>query len=311
MKVLLIGNTRIGDFILSSGIISHLVDTYPDLRLTIACGHLCVPLTQHIPRVDRVIAIHKKPLNRHWLELWREVRGTHWDLVVDLRNSIVSRLISKTKLYRLRSTNGNQHKVEEAAKVMKLAHVPAPKLWFGKEHRDFANEIIPDGTQVIGIGPGASHLFKRWPPEKFAELCKKLTAVNGKYPGAKIAVLGSSIERKPASPIFETLPTEQVIDLVTKTDLLKAAAIIEKCALYVGNDNGQMHMAAALGVKTVGLFGPTPTHLYRPWGRDCSFVCTDKPQTELKQLEKQIGRDASCLMETLSVEKVLAAINHI
>jgi lipopolysaccharide export system permease protein len=97
----------------------------------------------------------------------------------------------------------------------------------------------------------------------------------------------------------------------TRTNLLKAAAVIEKCTLYIGNDSGQMHMAAALGVKTIGLFGPTPIQLYRPWGINCSFVCTDKPQAELKKQEKIIGPDALSLMETLSVEKVITAIDQI
>ena len=311
MKALLIGNTRIGDFILSSGLISHLQVTYPDLRLTIACGYSCVPLTKYIPCVDRVIPIYKKPLNKHWLDLWHDVRDTHWDLIVDLRNSLVSRVVRKQKVYRLPRPTGELHKVEEAARVMELDHVPNPKIWIADEHREFARKLIPDGTKVIGIGPGASHLFKRWPADKFADLCEILVAETGSYPGAKIAVLGSPDERITAQPLFDRLPPDKVIDLVTKTDLLKAAAIIERCALYVGNDNGQMHLAAALGVKTIGLFGPTPVQLYRPWGPNCSVACTDKPQTELKEIEKRIGRDTACLMEDLRVETVISAINQL
>ena len=54
MRILFIGNTRIGDFILSSGLIAHLLEAYPNARLTIACGYTCEPLTRHIPRVERV-----------------------------------------------------------------------------------------------------------------------------------------------------------------------------------------------------------------------------------------------------------------
>ena len=311
MKVLLIGNTRIGDFIMSSGLIAHLIDTYADLRLTIACGYLCEPLTRHIPCVERVIPIHKKPLNKHWLDLWHEVRDTHWDIIIDLRNSFVSRLTRKKKVFRLTRLTGQLHKVEEAARVMQLDHVPNPKIWIADEHREFARKLIPDETKVIGIGPGASHLFKRWPAEKFADLCERLVSETGNYRGAKIAILGSPDERVTAQPIFDRLIPDSVIDLITKTDLLKAAAVLERCALYVGNDNGQMHLAAAMGAKTVGLFGPTPIQLYRPWGRNCSVACTDRPQTELKEIEKRIGRDAACLMEDLRVETIITAINEI
>ena len=307
MKVLFIGNTRIGDFILSSGLISHLVETYPDLQLTIACGYLCVPLTRHIPKVERIISMHKKPLNKHWLDLWHEVRDMQWDIIIDLRNSFVSRLARKKKVYRLTRPTGKLHKVEEAARVMGLSPLSHPKIWIGEEHRAFSREVIPDGMKVIGIGPGASHLFKRWPAENFADLCEKLIAPSGPYPNAKIAVLGSKDERKTAQPIFDKISKDQLIDFVSDTDLLKAAGILERCTLYIGNDNGQMHLAAAMGTRTIGLFGPTPTALYRPWGKHCSFICSARSQAELAQIEKQIGRDAECLMTELSVEAVLAA----
>jgi lipopolysaccharide export system permease protein len=133
---------------------------------------MCEPLTRHIPRVEQVISMRKRPLNQHWLDLWHEVRGTHWDLIVDLRNCFVSRLARKKKVYRLIRPTGKLHKVEEAARVMGLNPAPNPKIWIGDEHRAFARDVIPDGTKVIGIGPGASHLFKRWPAENFAELCE-------------------------------------------------------------------------------------------------------------------------------------------
>ena len=119
--------------------------------------------------------------------------------------------------------------------------------------------------------------------------------------------MGSPEERLTAQPIFDRLKTDRIIDLVSDTNLLKAAAILERCALYIGNDNGQMHMSAAMGTKTIGLFGPTPPALYRPWGSSGHFVCSSRPQAELAQIEKRIGRDAECLMTELSVEAVLAA----
>jgi len=307
MKVLLIGNTRIGDFILSSGLIAYLLDTYPDLRLTIACGYSCEPLTRHVPRVERVIPMHKKPLNKHWLDLWHEVRDTHWDLIIDLRNSFVSRFARKKKVYRLIRPTGKLHKVEEAALVMGLDPVPDPKIWIGDEHRAYARALIPDNETVIGIGPGASHLFKRWPAENFAELCERLIATDGPYPGAKIALIGSPNERSQAQVIFDRLSGNSVIDLMRDTDLLQAAAAIERLTLYLGNDHGLMHMSAAMKTRTIGLFGPTPPALYRPWGEKCSFVCSDRPQAELAAIEKRGGRDKECLMNELSVESVLVA----
>jgi lipopolysaccharide export system permease protein len=111
-----------------------------------------------------------------------------------------------------------------------------------------------------------------------------------------------------AQPIFDRIAQDRLIDLVSDTDLLKAAAILERCTLYIGNDNGQMHIAAAMGTRTIGLFGPTPPTLYRPWGKSGNFVCSARPQPELAQIGKRIGRDVECLMAELSVDAVLTAV---
>ena len=67
------------------------------------------------------------------------------------------------------------------------------------------------------------------------------------------------------------------IDLMSNTPLLTAAACLQRCALYIGNDGGQMHLSAAAGVPTLGLFGPTPAHHYRPWGKLSDYVQAPEP----------------------------------
>jgi ADP-heptose:LPS heptosyltransferase len=191
---------------------------------------------------------------------------------------------------------------------MGISPAPNPKIWIGDEHHAFSRKIIPDGMKVIGIGPGASHLFKRWPAENFAELCEKLIAPDGPYPDAKIAIIGSPNELGPAKVIFDRLPVNRVIDLMSGTDLIHAAAAIERMTLYIGNDHGLMHMSAAIGTRTIGLFGPTPPTHYRPWGEKSSYVSSDRSQGELAAIEKRIGRDSECLMEELKVNAVVEAL---
>jgi ADP-heptose:LPS heptosyltransferase len=91
-------------------------------------------------------------------------------------------------------------------------------------------------------------------------------------PGARVAVLAGPgpQERALAAPVLAALP--DAIDLCGTLTLPEAAACLARCALFVGNDSGLMHLAAASGTPTLGLFGPTPAEEYAPAGRCCAVA---------------------------------------
>ena len=90
-------------------------------------------------------------------------------------------------------------------------------------------------------------------------------------------MIGSPAERAHAEPVLAAIDPARRIDLMSNTPLLTAAACLQRCALYIGNDGGQMHLSAAAGVPTLGLFGPTPAHHYRPWGKLSDYVQAPEP----------------------------------
>ena len=83
--------------------------------------------------------------------------------------------------------------------------------------------------------------------------------------------MAAAHERPQAAPLLAAMPAGPRIDLVGRTDLLTAAAVLRRCTLFIGNDTGLMHIAAASGTPTLGLFGPSPVEQYAPWGR-CTAV---------------------------------------
>src|SRR5213079_2298023 len=109
------------------------------------------------------------------------------------------------------------------------------------------------------------------------ELARRLTAADGLFPGARIAVMAAGHERAQAVPLLQAMPAARLIDLVGKLDLLTAGAVLRRAALFIGNDTGLMHIAAAAGAPTLGLFGPSPIEQYAPWGRCTEFVRTEVP----------------------------------
>ncbi len=309
MNVLFITSSRLGDAVLSTGLLDHIIQENPDAKITVVCGVLPARIFQGIPAVEDVIVLKKQKWNRHWFGLWKRVRKKRWDMVADLRNSLVSRLIPAQKRYIYTGAiDRSLHKVEQNAAVMKLSEPPAPKLWITAEQEKQAAQFIPDGGPVLGIGPTANWQAKTWPVESFIELIAILTAADGILPGARIAVFAAPGEEKAAYEVLHSVSAERQIDIIAKADPGTVAAALARCALYIGNDSGLMHCAAAAGTPTVGLFGPSWPHLYRPWGGRTAYAETLETFSELIDYEGYTPSTAPCLMNSLTVEAVVERV---
>ena len=160
---------------------------------------------------------------------------------------------------------------------------------------------------MLALGPAAKWRGKTWPAENFSALAKRLTAPEGLLANGRVTVFAAPGEEETAYRVLNDIPEDQRIDVITKTTPLQAAACIRRCALYVGNDSGLTHTAAAVGTPTLGLFGPGFPHLYRPWGPIADFVRTPESHEELTGYPGYNSRTAPCLMTTLTVDMAAAA----
>ncbi|MFZ2004976.1 MAG: glycosyltransferase family 9 protein, partial [Stellaceae bacterium] len=124
-------------------------------------------------------------------------------------------------------------------------------------------------------------------------------------PGARVAVFAAAHERTQAEPLLAAIPPRRVIDLIG-IDLLVAAAALRRSAMFIGNDTGLMHIAAASGTPTLGLFGPSPVDQYAPWGEGTATVRTEAAW-QAQFAEDFDHRTTDTLMDTLSVEAAEAA----
>ncbi|MFP4314011.1 MAG: glycosyltransferase family 9 protein [Alphaproteobacteria bacterium] len=305
MNILFITSSRIGDAVLSSGLLNYMEQKYPHARITIACGPLAVSLFEGAPNVEKIIPVQKRSWNRHWINLWKQVALTQWDMVVDLRNSAVSRLIWAKQRHVFGShIPKGLHKVQQNAAVMDLDDVPPPKLWFTSLQMQTAEDIIPEGAVVLGVGPTANWIGKTWPAERFIEIIDFLTRRGGMMAGARVAVFAAPGEEDQAKKVLQSIPESRAIDIIAKTTPGEAAAALSRCHLYIGNDSGLMHCAAAAGVPTLGLFGPSYPQIYAPWGEHTDYIQTPQSFDELIAFEGYSPKTCGCLMEGLSVEKV-------
>ncbi len=302
MKLLFITSTRIGDAVLSTALLSHLIERYPEAEITIACGPAAAPLFAETPQVRRVIALEKRRFGLHWLALWRQCWPIFWHLVVDLRASALSYcLMTRRRIVWRQNKGAVQHRLVSLAELARLPEPPAPRLWTGAARQSEARKLLPEGP-ALALGPTANWRGKQWPGENFAELARRLTVADGILPGATIILLGAASERREATAAIDSLPAGQVLDLIGKLDLLTAAAVLARADFYIGNDSGLMHIAAAAGVPTLGLFGPSREEHYAPWGSHCDFIRTGLDYDQLVGGPGYDHRTTGSLMGSLTVE---------
>jgi len=305
MKLLFITANRVGDAILSTGLLGHLLDRHPGLLVTLACGAAPASLFQSVPGLERLIVLRKRKLAGHWVGLWRQVVGQRWDIVVDLRGSALAWGLWAGRRVVWSKPGQQDHRVVQLSRLLDLPEPAAPRLWSDPQAQARAAALIPD-RPVLALGPTANWVGKQWPVARFGALAERLTGAGGVLAGAPVALFGAPNERVQAAPLFAALG-ERAIDGFGLGDLATVGAALGRCRLYVGNDSGLMHLAAAAGTPTLGLFGPSPPHIYGPWGRQTAIARTLRPYPDHFALLKQDPGQLPHLMDDLPVETALAA----
>jgi heptosyltransferase-2 len=127
-----------------------------------------------------------------------------------------------------------------------------------------AEHSIPIDARLVGYAPGAAYGHgKRWPPERVCELIRRLS----RGAGVISVLFGAAGDREAGREIESSLPPDvRVVNLIGRTDLRLLAGLVARCAGFVSNDSGAMHLAGALGVPLVAIFGPTDERVTAPLG---------------------------------------------
>ena len=123
-------------------------------------------------------------------------------------------------------------------------------------------------------------------------------------------VLGGREEANLGRDLKEVVARGQLIDLAGKVDLLTAYACLKRARLFIGNDSGAMHLAAAAGVPTLGLFGPSDERHYAPWGDKAAVVRGPRSFEQIRATDPDFSQ-AICHMMDLGVEPVLRAAEQL
>jgi heptosyltransferase-1 len=169
---------------------------------------------------------------------------------------------------------------------------PTPVLWLTAAERERGAQILhtagANGPLRIGIQPGASlGDRKQWPPERYAAVARTLADRR-----ANIVLLGyGAAEADAARQMCEALSDIPVVDLTGKTSLRETMGVVSQLSLFIGNDTGVNHIAAALGIPTVALFGPTPARKWGSVGPDHAVI--EAPDGDIESIPVESVRSAA------------------
>jgi heptosyltransferase-2 len=273
MKLLIIRLSSLGDCILLCPLAEHLKSRGAS-EVTVVTKRAYVELFAAARGVDRVVGFDTRAGIGGLLRIAAEHRGRGY-LVIDAHNNWRSRVLSwrlggaaarLRKYYRQRlglivlkrparlpSILG-----QYAALAATVGLAPATQLSPGgidvpeQYTAAAAGRMRTDEHPCIAVAPGARWPMKRWPVRSFVELCRRLSGEHG----YRLLLLGDDNDRDATTPIASEIGG-LCIDISGQTGLLEGAGYLKHCVGFIGNDSGLMHLAEAVGVPVVALFGPT------------------------------------------------------
>jgi heptosyltransferase-2 len=288
-KILVRSTNWIGDAVMTTPAVRTIRENFPESEITMLVHPWVSDVFRYSPRVDRLFIYEKKGRHkglRGMLQLAGELRQEQFDCAILLQNAFEAVLITLLAGIPVRggyTTDGRGlllthgvHKINELNKkhevnyyqriLLGLGLRPAVnelELFIPGNHIDAAKQRIEDLTgarlksaPLIGFNPGAAFgPAKRWPEEKFAELAEMLC----RRTTARILLFGSAADKETAVRIIGCAgaAASRMIDLTGATTLIEAMALIGECDVFVTNDSGLMHVAAALRTPLVAIFGST------------------------------------------------------
>ena len=299
-RLLFITSSRIGDGVITTGILGQLLEQVD--AVTIVASPHNARLFAAVPKLEQLMVLHKRRASLHWLDLWWRVVWRRWDCVVDCRGSAIGWFLWSGRRLAHRQGRGRTAKVAQlGAMIGMVEHPPLPRLWL-EPARAAAAQAAMAGARYLALAPTANWPGKEWSMANYIELLRRVTAPNGIFAGYRIAVFSAPSERARLEPLWRAFPPERCFDGSNDSDLQQVAANLAQCDYFVGNDSGLMHMAAALGVRTLGLFGPSDELVYAPAGVAADLVRSPISCAELHR--RRIESGDLDLMRELSVDQV-------
>lgn len=293
----------VAEAVLASGLIKTLSDEIPNASFTIVSSLRAAALFRDTPGLAETIVWEADGLSS-WMELWGRVRGRKWGFVLDAVGGKIGGFLSAKRKAVKRPRGEVAHRVIENARLLRLDVVP-PYLFTSEETEARAAELTAGQGPILAMAPAARWTGEAWPIERFSFTASRLLVEGGPLPDARLMILAGPDDWRVAEPLRRSIGRERCIDL-TGEDLLTAYACLKRARLFIGGATGMMHLAAAAGCPTLGLFGPTDEAIFAPWGEDARVVRGVRTFADIQRLDSDLNQPV-CHMFDLTVDTVVDA----
>ena len=329
MKILIRATNWVGDAIMALPALRAVRSRFPEAEITILAKPYVAAIYENQQVCDKTLSVGDKR------DLVQDVRAKKFDLALLLQNAFGAALtvwqagIPERIGY---ARDGRSLLLTKAVPVPKPAEIPAHEQFYYLEllrragwldslpNETFIELHVPRQNRLraaefllasgakpaslrIAIGAGASYgSAKCWPPDRFAELANRLQSQSD----AEVILFGTAGEAAVSSAIIAGM-RQPPIDLTGKTTVEDLPALLSQCHLFIGNDSGAMHVAAAVGLPVVAVFGPTDPLGTAPVTPRCCIV-QEKPYCSPCFL-RRCPTDHRC-MKHVTPEAVAAAARH-
>jgi len=335
-NILIVEIWGIGDLILSTSTIVAFKKKYPSSHITILAKPHAQEVLKNCPYIDKYLTfvfpwtkLHRKYNILKWdilsiLSLFRQLKKIQFDLAVsariDIRDNLLLFLSRASKRVSFGHNGGgffltdevkinpNQklHRIHLWKSILNYLDIEtsniSPQLWLTKKEQSLAKDFLIDRSinpsrPIIGIHVGASNPAKCWPQDRYEETVR---AILKRYSVQVISFTEPNGYKK------DIIIQDSVI--ISDISLRKLICLISFCTLFICNDGGPMHIAAALNIPTLAIFGPTNPEWFGPWGKKHRVIF--KTTCPFHPCSEYCKYDSYSCMDNIYVDEVISIVEE-
>lgn len=340
-SILVLKPCCLGDVLAATALVRELRLNFPEARLDFAVGPWSRAAVETNPRIDGLVDCGRVGSGRYspaeYLDLIRRIRARRYQVCFVLERSVWLSMVpwlagipvrvgidsggrgfSLTVRVRWRPPRNEAELYLDLLRAVGI-EPRNPRIEFFPREADrvWAREVLGSARPRVvlqpggGVNPGMVLPAKRWPPDRFVEVGRRVLELGG-----TVVVIGTAWDRAAVAPVLRRLgdlaAPGRLVNLVGTVDFVRLGAVLAEADLFIGPDSGPMHLAAAVGTPTVAIFGPSSPEVYRPLAPNVITLYNPVPTSPcfVNGRWNTACRNWACI-RAVSVEEVWAAATRL